>query len=120
MGYILIIEDEKGIQEDLCMLLEFEGYTVRAADNGQQGLQQIQAECPDLIFCDALMPVMDGYQLLAALRADPTYAGIPFVFLSAKILPEDIKQGMQAGASAYLKKPFTSEHLLDIINQLLK
>lgn len=119
MTLILVVEDEKNIREDIRTILEFEGYSAIEANNGRVGLEKVQQTPPALIFCDVVMPEMDGYQLLHALRKSSEYAKIPFIFVSAKASTEDIQQGLSAGADAYLKKPFTSSDLLETINRFL-
>ncbi|MBD2537698.1 response regulator, partial [Coleofasciculus sp. FACHB-SPT36] len=78
MAKILVIEDEISIRENILELLEAEGFDAIAAENGQIGLQLAQAEIPDLILSDALMPELDGYGVLKALRSNPVTATIPF------------------------------------------
>jgi len=115
MVKILVIEDEESVRENILELLDAEGFDSILAENGQKGLHLAQQYHPDLILCDVLMPEMDGYGVLSALRSQPTTATIPFLFLTAKAAKTDIKQGMTLGANAYLTKPFTLMELLDAI-----
>lgn len=115
MAKILVIEDEISIRENILELLEAEGFDAIAAENGQIGLQLAQAETPDLILCDALMPKLDGYGVLKALRSNPVTATIPFIFLTAKAAKTDWRQGMELGADDYLTKPFMRAELLGAI-----
>lgn len=119
MPVILVVEDEVQIQEDLRMMLEFEGFVTDGAHNGQEGWEKVQVNRPDLIFCDVVMPEMDGLELLKQIRRDPQYRDLLFVFISARISPDAIEEGMAAGASAYLKKPFTSAQLFELVDRLL-
>jgi DNA-binding response OmpR family regulator len=107
MTKILVIEDEKGVQDNVIDILELEGFKVIAADNGLLGVLMARAEQPNLIICDIMMPELDGYGVLEQLRQDPTTATIPFIFLTAKAEVVDLRQGMESGADDYLTKPFT-------------
>ncbi len=115
MVKILVIEDEASVRENILELLDAEGFDAILAENGQKGLHLAQQHDPDLILCDVLMPEMDGYDVLSALRSQGTTVNIPFLFLTAKAAKTDIKQGMNLGANAYLTKPFTLAELLDAI-----
>jgi DNA-binding response OmpR family regulator len=77
-------------------------------------------EMPDLVVCDAMMAGIDGYGVLTALRANPTTASIPFIFLTAKSSPQDMRLGMELGADDYLTKPFTRKELFNAIAARLK
>ncbi len=116
---ILIVDDEFEIRENIRVALCFEGYIAAGAENGADALAHIQVDRPDLIFCDIVMPEMDGHKLLYALRQNSDTASIPFVFLSAHTSPDEVKIGLDEGASAYVKKPFTVDELLDVIDKLL-
>jgi EAL domain-containing protein (putative c-di-GMP-specific phosphodiesterase class I)/FixJ family two-component response regulator len=116
---ILVIEDEEAVRENLLDLLEAEDFITIAAANGKVGLNLALSEFPDLILCDMMMPEMDGYGVLTALRKDPLTATIPFIFLTAKSAKTDFRQGMDMGADDYLTKPFTRAELLSaIMNRL--
>jgi diguanylate cyclase (GGDEF)-like protein len=117
---ILVIEDEQAIRMNLLKLLSAEGFQVIGADNGNSGVQLAQAEQPDLIICDILMPGLDGYGVLTALQQDPVTAAIPFIFLTAKTERSDWRQGMKLGADDYLTKPFTRAELLEAIASRLQ
>ncbi|MDH5655599.1 MAG: response regulator, partial [Spirochaetia bacterium] len=120
MKNIAVIEDTLTVQEEIKMILEFEGYRVHAASTGNQGLQIIQKINPDLILCDIMMPDMDGYELLKYLRNSPGTSEIPFIFLTAKASRKDVRNGMNLGADDYITKPFTVEELLQAINSRLE
>lgn len=120
MKRILVIEDEAPLREGILELLAAEGFETIAAANGQQGLQLAQEKLPDLILCDVLMPILDGYQTLEALRQNPQTALIPFIFLTAKGTARDFRQGLRLGADDYLLKPFERRELLEAINTRLK
>ena len=116
---ILVIEDEEAVRENLIDLLEAEDFEIVAAANGRIGINLALSEVPDLILCDMMMPEIDGYGVLSALRQDPLTATIPFIFLTAKSAKADFRQGMDMGADDYLTKPFTRAELLSaIMNRL--
>lgn len=115
MTKILVIEDEKLARNNLLKILEAEGFKVIVAENGSVGISLAIAQEPDLIICDILMPDMDGYQVLTALRQESNTALTPFIFLTAKNEWADMRQGMNLGADDYLMKPFEIDELLDAI-----
>ena len=120
MSYkILIIEDEKRIRESIIEFLELNQYVVIGAENGESGIRLAHAEKPDLIFCDMMMPVIDGMGVLKALNSSKL-AGIPFIFLTALAQTEELNTAMSVGADGYIFKPFKSKELLDAIQKWLK
>jgi diguanylate cyclase (GGDEF)-like protein len=120
MKKILIIEDEDFVRENIFELLDAEGFEVMGAENGQIGIDLAKAMIPDLILCDVMMPGVDGYGVLTALRQDSLMASIPFIFLTAKAAKADFRQGMELGADDYITKPFTRAELLGAIASRLK
>jgi CheY-like chemotaxis protein len=111
---ILVIEDDPDIQQLVQMALEFTGgYQVSVASDGPEGLGKAEAERPDLILLDAMMPGMDGFEVCRRLKADPALAGIPVVFLTAKAQAAEIEEGLRLGAAGYLTKPFDPMRLKD-------
>ena len=100
------MEDEYSILINLVYLLEAEGYEVISAQDGAAGINLAKQHLPDLIISDIMMPGVNGYQALEALRKDPATVGIQFIFLSAKSTPENMREGMQLGADDYICKPF--------------
>ena len=115
MKKILIIEDDPIVRNNLSDILELEGFQTLLAPQGRAGLATAQSTAPDLILCDVMMPEMDGHAALAALRADPATARIPFIFLTAKGEIADLRAGMNLGADDYLIKPVKTEELLEAI-----
>ncbi|HEY9873182.1 MAG TPA: EAL domain-containing protein [Candidatus Obscuribacterales bacterium] len=115
MTKILVIEDEQPVRENILELLDAEGFDAIGAENGRIGVQLALQSVPDLVICDVMMPEVDGYGVLNALRQDPTTATIPFIFLTAKAAKADLRQGMNLGADDYLTKPFTIAELLGAI-----
>jgi len=116
---ILIIEDDNAIRENTSEFLELEGYTTLTASNGKIGLEKIKLHLPDVILCDLRMPEMDGFTVLKHLGQFPNLKKIPFIFFSAKSEKMEIKIGMDAGADAYLVKPFEFEELLVCIEKCM-
>ena len=117
---ILVIEDEPALRDSILDALEglfFEGI---GAENGIEGVKLAQQHLPDLIVCDIMMPEMDGYGVINALRQMPETTHIPFIFLSAKVDKSDIRQGMNLGAEDYLTKPFTISELNQAISTQLQ
>src|SRR5688572_30079969 len=112
---ILVIEDDPGIRRSLALTLKGAGYAVAEASNGRSGLDMAAAEAPALIICDVNMPEMDGYEVVAALRRTSALASIPFVFLTARGEPAEMRRGMNLGADDYLTKPFTREELTETV-----
>ena len=120
MKKILVIEDEQIIRENILKLLKAEGFDVTGAENGAQGLNAAVSNLPDVIICDVMMPELDGYGVLMALRSNPVTATLPFVFLTGKAERSEMRQGMELGADDYLTKPFTKAELVGAISSRLK
>src|SRR5690349_13371613 len=112
MQTILLIEDDQGIRENTAELLEMAGYAVLTADNGDAGVKQALHTRPDLVVCDIMMPVLDGYGVLQIFNQNPQLSGVPFIFLTAKTERGEQRKGMELGADDYLTKPFVKAELL--------
>jgi CheY-like chemotaxis protein len=115
MKKILVIEDEVFIRENLIELLEIEGFQAIGAENGHQGVQLAKEHQPDLILCDVMMPELDGYGALAALREDPASATIPFMFLTASADRSNLQKIREMGMNDYILKPFNVDKFLAAI-----
>ena len=115
MTKILVIEDDRLTRDIILNLLLVREISAIAAADGRAGLQLAKEVIPDLILCDVRMPVLSGYDVLAALRQDSTTATIPLIFLTAETNQDAIKRGQQLGANGYLNKPFTTAELLSAI-----
>jgi EAL domain-containing protein (putative c-di-GMP-specific phosphodiesterase class I)/DNA-binding response OmpR family regulator len=116
MKKILVIEDESDIRDNITEILNLSQFKAIAAQNGREGLSIALEQLPDLIICDLMMPFMDGYTVLTALRSNPKTASIPLIFLTARAEMDGMRHGMELGADDYLVKPFTSKRLLKAID----
>ncbi|HMU48005.1 MAG: response regulator [Bacteroidetes bacterium] len=115
MKTILVIEDNNEVRENIAEILELSNYRVLTAPEGKTGVETALREKPDLIVCDIMMPVLDGYGVLHLLnRHNETY-GTPFIFLTAKSDKSDFRKGMEMGADDYITKPFDGIELLKAI-----
>ncbi len=115
MKTILLIEDNNAIRENTAEILELTGYQVLTAENGKVGVEKALETRPDLVICDIMMPVLDGYGVLHIFNKNPQLSGIPFIFLTAKTERSDFRKGMELGADDYLTKPFDESELLSAI-----
>ena len=114
---VLIIEDDKNIAELLQMYLEKEGYAVTIATDGGQGLAKFRAIHPDLVLLDVMMPVMDGWAVCRAIRAE---GQTPVIMLTAKSEVDDKVTGLKTGADDYITKPFEMKEVLARIEAVLR
>lgn len=115
---ILVIEDDVQIRESLQEFLEYSHYKVVVAENGMIGMQIAMIEKPDLIVCDMMMPVMDGVEVLKAIKMTKL-ATVPFIILTAKAQYEDLRMVMNMGADDYVFKPYKFKDLLSTIQTRL-
>ncbi|PZO38715.1 MAG: hybrid sensor histidine kinase/response regulator [Pseudanabaena frigida] len=120
MKKILLIEDNPNVLLNTTRMLQSEGYMVIGASNGRDGLEMAQQHIPSLIISDIMMPEIDGYGVISALRNNPATTTIPFIFLSAKSDKTDFRHGMELGSDDYLTKPFTRDELLGAIDAQFK
>jgi len=102
---ILIIDDDIDTLKLVGMMLQKQGYQIIAAANGEQGLTQAEAENPDIILLDVMMPEMDGYEVAKRLRANALTANTPILMFTAKTQLDDKVTGFESGADDYLTKP---------------
>ena len=114
---VLVVEDDRNIAELLQLYLEKEGYAVTMAFDGGQGLNKFRAIKPDLVLLDVMMPVMDGWAVCKAIRAE---GSTPVIMLTAKGETDDKVQGLKAGADDYVTKPFEMKELLARIEAVLR
>ncbi len=120
MKTVLIIEDNLEIRENTTEILELEGFKVINAENGREGMLAAHEFSPDIILCDIMMPQMDGYLVLKDLKANPSTARIPFIYVTASAEKSQEALGMGMGADGYVRKPFDTKELMDTINKCLK
>lgn len=120
IGPILVVEDIPNVRELLTVTLQFKGYPVVTANNGQEALELIAKQRPALVITDILMPKMDGYALAQKLRTDPHTRQIPLIFLSATyVTPEDKAFALSLGAVRFLEKPVDTEEFLLTVAEVL-
>jgi len=119
MTKILIAEDERDIRDLITYTLQFAGYEVVSAGDGEEAVRLALQEMPDLVLMDVRMPRMTGYEACKAIKADEKTKGIPVVFLSAKGQEAEIQAGMQAGAVEYMVKPFSPDQLTTRVQVVL-
>jgi CRP/FNR family transcriptional regulator, cyclic AMP receptor protein len=120
MKTILLIEDNQNIRENTAEILELANYNVLTAENGKIGVELAVERQPDIIICDIMMPVLDGYGVLHLLQKDPVVHNTPFIFLTAKAERSDMRKAMDLGADDYLTKPFEASELLNAVDSRLK
>ncbi len=120
MSKILLIEDNNDVRENTAEILELANYTVVTAENGKIGVEKAMQDTPDLIICDIMMPVLDGYGVLHMINKHENLKNIPFIFLTAKAERGDFRKGMEMGADDYITKPFTDIELLNSIESRLR
>ncbi|MBI5671567.1 MAG: response regulator [Chloroflexi bacterium] len=119
MAHILVAEDERDIRELINFTLMFAGHKVTQASNGAEALELALQVRPDLIMMDVRMPKMTGYEACRQMKQNDDIRHIPVVFLSAKGQDEEVQTGIEAGAVAYILKPFAPEELTRRIGEIL-
>ena len=120
MKKILLIEDNESLRENTAEILELANYKVVTAENGKIGVEVALRELPDLIICDIMMPVLDGFGVLHLLQKNLSTKNKPFIFLTAKSEHNDFRKGMDMGADDYITKPFSGTELLNAVESRLK
>ncbi len=120
MKTILLIEDNPDIRENMAEIIEMANYKVISAADGKEGVAMAVAHKPDLIVCDIMMPVLDGYGVLHMLQKNADTQNTPFIFLTAKAERAEIRKGMEMGADDYITKPFSGTELLNAIESRLR
>jgi CheY-like chemotaxis protein len=119
MTRILIVDDEPSIRQLVATLLTLEGYEVTTAPDGRAALEQVLAGAPDVVISDVRMPLMTGYELLAALRANPALEAVRFILLTSSTGDDAVAAHAVATADACLTKPFTRDVLLGTLRTLI-
>ncbi len=115
MKKILLIEDDSHLRENIMELLELSNYQVLITGNGKDGVEKAIHDKPDLIICDIVMPILDGFSVLHLLQRNDSLKKIPFIFVSAKTNREDYRKAMELGADDFITKPFELTELLNAI-----
>ena len=116
---VMIIEDEEDAAELFAEMMRVSGYRVVKTSKSVPAIEIMTAEKPDVILLDIMMPEVSGLDILRAMRRDPALANIPVVIITAKGMPADIKNGMEAGASTYLTKPVGFLDLKEAVERAL-
>ncbi len=116
---ILAADDEPHILRVVKDKLANAGFTVFTAVNGEEALQTARREKPDLILLDVMMPKVNGFEVCRTLRADPAFAAVPILLLTARGQEVDRRMGLEAGASEYITKPFSPRQLLQTVQEKL-
>ncbi len=120
MKVILLIEDNMEICENMSEILELSGYKTIIAEDGKKGVALAIQHKPDLIVCDIMMPVLDGYGVIHMLQKNIETRNIPFIFITAKAERAEIRKGMELGADDYITKPFNGTELLNAVESRLR
>ena len=115
---VLVIDDSNTIRRSAEIFLKQGGHEVLLAEDGFDALSKVNDYEPDLIFCDILMPRLDGYQTCAIIKRNPRFAAVPIVMLSSKDGVFDKARGRMVGSQDYLTKPFTKDQLLHTVQEL--
>lgn len=119
MKKILIVDDEPNIVMSLEYTFRKNNFEVFIARDGQEALDILKTECPDLIILDVMMPMVDGYATLEQIKKDERLTDTKVIFLSAKNKESDIEKGLSLGANLYMTKPFSIKKLVEQVNELL-
>ncbi len=117
---VLVVDDSNTIRRSAEIFLRQGGYQVLLAEDGFEALSKIHDHEPDLVFCDILMPRLDGYQTCAIIKRNARFAALPVVMLSSKDGLFDKARGRMVGSQQYLTKPFTKDQLLQAAQQWSK
>ena len=117
---IIIVEDEPDTAEMFAEMMRLSGYYVLKSYGGTPAIGLIAREIPDAVVLDVMMPDLSGLEVLRFLRRDPRLEHIPVIVVSAKSLPSDIKNGLDAGANVYLTKPVAFQDLNDAVRQVIE
>ena len=117
---ILIVDDEPNIVVPLQFLMEQNGYLALVAQSGEEALELISKEKPDLVLLDIMLPGIDGFEVCEIIRLNPDWRHTRIIFLTAKGRDVDIAKGMVLGADEYITKPFSNQQIIDAVMKLLK
>lgn len=120
MAKILVVEDDRIIQNILRLNLENHGYDVLLADNGRDGVKSAKEESPDLILMDLRLPILNGWEATAILKANENTQPIPVIALTAQTTADDLRRCLNAGCDAFMAKPIDFPRLFAKIDLLLQ
>lgn len=115
---VLIAEDEPNIVESLTFLLRRAGYDVASVLDGEAALAHLRARAPDLMILDLMLPRRNGFEVLKAVKADPSLRSVPVLVLTAKGQPQDRKRAEEIGIDAFITKPFSNREIVDAVRRL--
>ncbi len=117
---ILLVEDEFFLAENVRNRLEFSGYDLSYAENGEEALKMLERQPCDLVILDVMMPVMDGIETAKRIRAHKKLKSLPILFLTVKARPQDREEAMSVGGTDFMTKPFDNADLLAKVEECLK
>jgi DNA-binding response OmpR family regulator len=117
---VVLAEDEPDIQLVARIALTRAGFNVRVVSNGHEAIAAVQAAPPDVVLLDWMMPELDGAETCRRLKADPSTAAVPVIFLTARSQDAEIARGLSLGAHGYITKPFDALTLADQVRQLIR
>ena len=120
MVRVMAVDDDHVIRGLLEVYLEMEGHDVITAVDGQDALDKVRADPPDLIILDVMMPNVNGWQVAEQLRAEDATRHIPIILLSARAMENDVRKGTELGADSYVTKPFDPIDLMELVSRLLR
>ena len=118
-GVIVVADDDADILDLLSLTLERAGHVVHCARDGEEALELVRRECPDVAVLDVAMPKVDGLELTRLLREDPATSAVRIVLLTARVQERDTDAGLDAGAHEYVRKPFSPQELQERVAALL-
>lgn len=119
MVRVLVVEDDPDIRDLVVHTLELQGYEVESADNGARGWARLNLGIFDLLVADWMMPALGGLDLVKACRDEPAFEHLPIIMLTSRSKRGDVRQGLAAGATAYVIKPFVPREFVQVVTDLL-
>ncbi|PKP63839.1 MAG: two-component system response regulator [Alphaproteobacteria bacterium HGW-Alphaproteobacteria-8] len=117
--HVLVVDDEDSITLSLRHLMKREGYRVTVARDGDEALAAVAAGPPDLLLLDVMIPKRDGYDVCQTIKANPAWAGVKIVMVSARGRDIEVEKGLALGADAYVTKPFSTRELAQMVRDLI-
>ncbi|PJA59290.1 MAG: two-component system response regulator [Rhodobacterales bacterium CG_4_9_14_3_um_filter_71_31] len=117
--HVLVVDDEDSITLSLRHLMKREGYQVSVARDGEEALAAVAADPPDLMLLDVMIPRRDGYDVCQTIRANPAWADVKIVMVSARGRDIEVEKGLALGADAYVTKPFSTRELAQMVRDLI-